>query len=220
MILKINIQSLKSNLLNQLQFIDRRNINDTKKYISNSIDEAFDKLNYCFKHISHEAYNDGKHTFFSPLFSDQNLIFLWFLSKCIWVKTQNEIVCNKVYYLNKMLHSFDCNYKTNLPNIFFVAHGVGIVLGKASYSDFFLVSQNCTVGANKKKYPIISKKVSLGSGASIIGDCKVGEESSIGSGTQIFEQNVKSNMFAMRDKTGKLVFKKNKKPLTCNFFIY
>ena len=220
MILKINSNKIQENIFRQTQFIDSSYPKETKKILKNNFDEALDKVDYCFKFIKHKNYNDGKNTFFSPMFSDQNLIFLWFLSRVIWLKSQNDILADKIYILNKMLHSFDCNYKTKLPEIFFVAHGVGVVLGNATYNNFFFVSQNCTVGANQGKYPVIMEKVGLGAGSSVIGECLIGANTSIGSNTQVFERNIGKNKIVMRTNNGKIIVKKSSKELARNFFKY
>lgn len=218
--LKINQKKIIENVFRQVQFIDSRYPKETKKALNKNIDECLDRVNYCFKYINHKEYNNGKKTFFSPMFSDQNLIFLWFLSRVIWLKSKTPLICDKIYLLNKMLHSFDCNYKTKLPDIFFVAHGLGVVLGNATYNDFFFVSQNCTVGANQDKYPIIMEKVGLGAGASIIGDCLIGAKTSIGSNTQVFEKNIGEKKIVIRSNSGKIIIKKSYNELAKKFFRY
>jgi serine O-acetyltransferase len=76
-------------------------------------------------------------------------------------------------------------YDTKLPEIFLVIHGVGTVLGKAQYSNYFVVYQGCTIGSNHGKYPVLGRGLGLGANAAIIGACRVGDDVSIGMGTAV-----------------------------------
>jgi serine O-acetyltransferase len=109
-------------------------------------------------------------------------------------------------------------YDTKLPDIFIVIHGIGTVLGKASYSDFFVVFQGCTVGINKGKYPTIGKGVTMTSHSSIIGDCTIGDFSTISSHLCLIDQNANSNEAVFRDNNGRICFKESRNPYVHNYF--
>ena len=65
--------------------------------------------------------------------------------------------------------------KSELPNVFAVQHPVGTVLGRASYSDYFMAYQNCTVGANLKgDFPSFGKCAVMYGGSRIIGKTAIG----------------------------------------------
>ena len=99
-------------------------------------------LENCFKYINIPAYSDNKgQTFFSYLHSDQYAHFLYYLSNSLWKISQNKPICDKLIYLNKALNGFFYSYKGSLPDIFFLGHPVGSVLGNANYSDFLVVFQ-------------------------------------------------------------------------------
>ena len=95
-------------------------------------DTALDRLNFCFSHVSFSRYNTNGQTIFNHLYTDQYLVYLWFLANTAWKQNGSEHIYSKIYYLNKALHSFDCMYNTALPNIFLVLHGAGTMLGKAT----------------------------------------------------------------------------------------
>lgn len=216
--LSLKIEKLVAYVLKQLNnyFPDGYNVNlDSFK---KTIEITVDKVAYCFKPINHEAYNLGGKTFFNHLHSDQYATFIWFLSNTVWVEYQDAILANKLFYLNKALHGFSCMYDTNLPNMFMLAHACGTVLGKADYSDFLFVAQNCTVGAHHGIYPKLGKGVALLPGASIIGDCKIGDRVSVGVGTTVYQQNVKSNSIVYTDGNGCLSIKHKTNCFTQNLF--
>ncbi len=186
--------------------------------LARAIDLALDRLDYCFKHIKLPSYRESGSSRFSHLHSDQYLVFLWFLSNTVWSETGLMDVSTKLYYLNKVLHGFDCYFDNPLPDIFFVAHGTGTVLGKARYGDFFYVSKGCTVGANRGFYPVIGKGVGLGAGSSVIGSCRVGDLTSIGAGTHVFDRDVGERSVIFRNVAGQLECRVGDKPLAALVF--
>jgi serine O-acetyltransferase len=167
--------------------------------------DALFRLEHCFLRVRIKRYCVGTQAVFDHLYSDQYLMFLWFLSNSLWQKGADQNTLNKVYLLNKCLHGFDCVYDTALPSIFIVIHGVGTVLGKANYLDYFTVYQGCTVGQTKGNYPRLGAGVGLGAGASIIGSCLVGDFASVGAGCTLTNSKVETNSSIFRDADGALV---------------
>jgi serine O-acetyltransferase len=183
-----------------------------------SLDLALDRVHHSFKHSSIRWYFDGEQALFSHLFSDQYASFLWFLSNTLWQAGAPAFLLDKLFCLNKALHAFECMYNTHLPSIFFLSHTVGTVLGKATYSDFLVVSQGCTVGTHRGKYPVLGRGVALASNASVIGDCQVGDLSSIGSSTTVFQRAIPNSTALYRNEFGQLMQKKSLEPYAQKFF--
>lgn len=170
-----------------------------------SLKDAIYRLEYCFTYNRLYRKPNELHPKFDYLHSDQYLTFLWILSNQIWLDTGDKQLSTKIYYLNKALHSFDCFYDNNLPSIFYVAHGVGITLGKAKYADYLYVCKGVTVGTSRGgKYPVINERVSLGADSTIIGDLTLEANSSVGAGVNLFNHDVKSGTAVIRDENGKL----------------
>lgn len=170
------------------------------------VDMALDKLNHCFGFCLLERYKKGSQTLYNHLYSDHNIVLFWFLASIAHREFKNTTLANKLYYLNKIMHGFDCMYDTNLPDVFLIFHGSGTVLGKATYSNFFVALQGVTVGSHKGGYPNLGSGVALASGSSVIGNCSIGDNSSIGSNTHIFRVNVPSNSVAYSNE-GKVLIK-------------
>ena len=124
-----------------------------------------------------------------------------------------------MYYLNKSLHGFDCSYSTKLPDIFLIFHGVGTVLGKASYSDYFVSLQGCTIGSHRGAYPVLGKGVALAAGSSVIGACELGSGVSVSANTHVYNLDVNANKVVYYDyHAGNLVTKKSVNSYAQDFF--
>jgi serine O-acetyltransferase len=183
------------------------------------LDIAIDRVDYCFKHVSHERYNKDGQTILNHLYGDQYLVFLWFLSNTLWKERGHGILANKLYYLNRILHGFDCMYDTAMPDIFLIFHGTGTMLGKAEYKDYFVAFQGCTVGAHKGKYAVFGKGVTLTAHSSVIGNCKIGDRASISSHTTIFEKDITMDTIVYTDAmTGAIIQKPSKSTFAQQFF--
>lgn len=184
----------------------------------NVIGIALDRLEFCFKHCTLKHYFNGEDVLFNHLFSDHYVMYVWYLANSLWQANAPSDVCNKLYYLNKTLHGLDCNYNTALPDIFLLFHCSGTMLGKATYSDFFVALQGCTIGSQKGVYPVMDKGVSLTAHSSIIGNCKVGKNVSLSAYTNVFETDIPDKTVAYKDRSGAVVFKPAKTSYAQTFF--
>lgn len=148
------------------------------------------------KYFSREK--DGvKEAYFNPFHSVQWMIFLYYLSHSIYLK-EGGAVCDKLYYLNKLMNGLDIFYAIELPKHFGAEHPVGTVMGRAQYGDNFYFYQGCTVGGFHKKdgtiaYPVIGDNVKMYANSTIIGNCHIGNGAKIGAGALIKNQDIPDN---------------------------
>lgn len=190
-----------------------------KDEISKTIDITLDRLNFCFSHALSNRYNGTNGPIFNHLHADQYLMFLWYISNTVYKELSNTNISSKLYYLNKSLHGVDCMYDTKMPNIFLIFHGVGTMLGKAEYNDFFVALQGCTVGSHRGQYPVFGKGVALAANSSVIGDCKLGDRSTVATRTTLFKKQIKNDNTAfMNFETGRLEIKPSKNCYAQQFF--
>lgn len=170
---------------------------EDKVLLEAAFDKTLKRLEYNFSHSTNKYYSDGGETYFSPFHSGQYCIFLYYLSNEIWHNTQNNSVRttlpDRLYFLNKMLNACDLFYEVELPEIFRLDHPVGSVMGRARYSDYFSFGQNCTVGNNRGIYPRLGHHVRMCANFSIIGDCIIGNNVTIGANACIKDQNIPDN---------------------------
>ncbi|MDU8673308.1 MULTISPECIES: LbetaH domain-containing protein [Paenibacillus] len=217
--LTLTMDELHNYVLRQLNnFYPDNDLLSKDKLFKDSFDHALERTEYCFQHIALQAYHHQGNTFFSHLHSDQYTLFLWFLSNSVWKRFDDSELASKLFYLNKALNGVVCMYDANMPNIFLILHG-GVVLGKASYSDFFVCYQGCTVGAINGIYPKLGKGVILAPQSSIIGDCTVGDLVTIGNQALLRNRNLDSRSLYYRHiDTGQHAIKRAKTPWAQSFF--
>lgn len=164
------------------------------------VTEALARLEVSFEAVTDQNFQRGGETFFNHLNSDQYAMFLYLLANTAWRAGGPRSVCDKLFFLNKSLYGIDVFYEVELPRIFHFAHAVGTVLGRATYSDYFLVYQHCTVGASRNEegasrgsFPILGKHVSLYAGATVLGGCTLADGCKISAGSIVMNRNLKPN---------------------------
>lgn len=145
--------------------------------LGRGIDAALARTETCFAATDDKYYARDGSVFFNPLHSGQYTIFLYFLSREIALaEGADSLLADRVYYLNKALNGLDLYHQVEMPNVFMLDHPVGSVLGRATYGEFFRFSQNCTVGNNRGVYPVIGQRVTMMSGATIVGCSRIGDD--------------------------------------------
>lgn len=154
---------------------------------------VLNRCEFCFSHQKNKYYFDDGETFFSPFHSGQYSIYLYYYSNEVW-KEGFPILADKIYYLNKILNACDLFYEVELPSIFMLDHPVGSVMGRASYSDYFSFTQNCTVGNNNGIYPTLGSNVRMCANSMIIGNCVIGDNVTIGANTCIKDEHIEPNL--------------------------
>ena len=188
-------------------FPDGNNLND----LAQVVPKALNKLSHCFTNsIYTQNYRDGQ-CYFDHLNADQYVIFVYYCSTISFFDFSNSVLATKLFYLNKVLHSFHCMFDTILPEIFLILHGAGIVLGKASYADNLVVMHGCTVGANKNfETPTLGKYLLMYPNSSIIGKCNIGDNVCIANGAFLKDEIIASNSVVFGSSPN-LIIKPNKK---------
>jgi len=146
------------------------NYTATHQGVCQSLQKALDRVEYCFSKIKNKYYHKDGQVCFSPLMTDQYASFLYFLANTVFESEGCGELADRIYGLNKALHSVDIYYEVKLPRVFFLIHSVGTVLGRATYGEYFAVYQGVTVGGNLDyEYPEIHEGVSLFSNCSVVG---------------------------------------------------
>lgn len=216
--LSLDRNELKRYLAAQLAYYFPDNIRMEGRDIDVAMDTALERLEYCFKHLTFPSYcTDDGQTHFYHLNGDQYAQFLYYFSNSLWNHSQNKPICDKIIYLNRVLNNFFFSYKGKLPDIFFLGHPIGTVLGNAVYSDYLVVFQNVTVNTSQTPdggaAPILGKGLFLGAGAKIIGNRPIGDRVSISVDTVIYNQAIGDDMVAVTDYNGKVLIKDRKKEI-------
>lgn len=130
---------------------------------------------------------------FNPFHSTQWMTFLYYLSHDLYKNSSS--LCDKIYYINKIMHSVDLFYAIDLPEVWSAEHPLGSVMGRAKYSEGFFFYQGCTVGGTRDKegnlfYPELEENVKMYANSSILGHCHIGPNVQIGAGALVKNQDV------------------------------
>jgi serine O-acetyltransferase len=162
---------------------------DIRPYLGNILA----RTEHCFSRVNNKYFLDGSEVVFNHLHSDQYAMFLYFVSNTLYRNGVHPGVCTKIYLLNKYLHGIDAFYEVALPDVFLFVHPLGTVLGRGTYSDYFLVYQRCGIGSNRDEYPIMKDFVTLRPGSSVLGKCVVNENCTISAGSLLLDRDLQKN---------------------------
>lgn len=171
--------------------------------IAHFADRALARVADCFRPIWIHYYREGDAPLFNHLHTDHYATFLYLFANTVHREGGNPRLATKAYYLNKALHGLDVYHAVELPPVFLFVHPVGTVIGRAAFTDFFAVYQNCTVGGNLDlDYPSFGKGVVLFSGSRVIGACRVGSNCLIAAGASVIDRDIPDNSVAFGPSSG------------------
>lgn len=168
----------------------------------NSFNRAIERTNHCISKI--KAAN-GKE--FNYLNSGHYATFLFFLSREVWVNDGDEFNATRIFLLNKALNGIDLHYEVEMADVFLIGHTVGMVFAKASYQDFCIFHQGCTVGRNLNSRPTLDRGIIMYPHSSIIGSCRVRENTVLAPGVQLINRDTPGNCLVFTGSDGDLIFK-------------
>lgn len=171
---------------------------EDKKCLSACMDDVLTRCEHNFMKTDNKYYQYGEDEVkFDPCHSVQYMIFLYYLSNLLYWQGGYNGLCDKVYYLNKIMNGVDLFYAIELPPVFGAEHPLGSVMGRAKYGEGFFFYQGCTVGGTRKgeqlHYPQIGKNVKMYANSSVLGKCDIGDNVQIGAGCIVKNQDVPSN---------------------------
>ena len=91
----------------------------------------------------------------------------------------------RLFYLNRALNAIDLFYAVEMPEVFFVSHGLGAVLGNATYGNRLVIFQNVTVGRVGQDRPTLGDNIVLYPGAVVTGNARIGNNCVVSAGTVV-----------------------------------
>ncbi|ODV41902.1 hypothetical protein AWV79_31885 [Cupriavidus sp. UYMMa02A] len=180
-------------------FPDRAEI---KPAITRNFGEAMGRVERCFN--ANRIWPQGK---FNTLHSAQYCLFLYYLANTIWRNEEDAGSATRLFLLNKALNGIDMFYEIQMPDIFVLGHSSGIVLAKATYGNYLVLHQHCTVGRNHDVAPVLGEGVVMYPGSSVIGRSQVGNRSVISIGTQVVNRDTPGHCIVFGSDGGNLVFR-------------
>lgn len=134
---------------------------------------------------------------FNHFNSLQYATFLYLLGNEHWRVEPSSLIADRLFCLNRALNAMDLFYGIEMPEVFFVSHGVGAVLGNATYGNRLVFFQNVTVGRVGDSRPTIGENVVLYPGATITGRSEIGNNSVVTAGAVVHGISVPDNVVVM-----------------------
>lgn len=153
-------------------------------------DRALKRLEHCFAAVANKYFFDGTRAVFNHLHGDQYATWLYLLANELHRRGGPASTCAKLFLLNKALHGCDIFYEVELPSIFLLVHPLGTVLGRGEYSDYFVAYQRVGVGSNHDAYPRFGRHVTLRPGASVLGNCRVGDMCQVAAESLVIDRDL------------------------------
>jgi len=154
---------------------------------------VLERVEHCFAQIRNKYFFDGRDVVFDHLHGDQYAMFLYLVSREVYMLNGDTSLASKVFLLNKALHGIDVFYEVELPSVFLFVHPLGTVLGRSSYNDYLLVYQCCSVGSNHDVYPELGQYFTLRPGSAILGACTVGRNCTLAAHSLLVDENLTSD---------------------------
>jgi serine O-acetyltransferase len=175
--------------INNNFYIGNNEIIDLKKSVNNALLRA----EKCYAGNSNKYYwNNEQELIFNPYHSAQYAIFLYFLARDLFLSGK-VLLADRVYFLNKMLNSCDLFYEVKLPDIFFLDHPIGAIIGRGVFSNYFAFRHGCTVGGNHGIFPCFGEFVCLFSNATVLGNASIGSNVFISSNALVKDIDIPDN---------------------------
>jgi serine O-acetyltransferase len=177
---------------------------------------ALERARFCFAHIRHPSFGADGRVIFDHLHGDQYTMFLYYASHTAYV-AGDLTLAKKLFLLNKALNGFFCMYDTELPPVMFLNHALGTVIGRGTYGNFLLVTQNVTFGKERDAAPVIGEGVIVYGGALIAGATTVGDRTVIAANAELRNADVPAEC-VVAGSSPSLIVRPRKRHLTEEFF--
>lgn len=108
----------------------------------------------------------------------------WFYRHKRWV------IARLISQLSRLLTGIEIHPGAKIGERLFIDHGLGVVIGEtAEVGDDVLLYQGVTLGGTGnqrgKRHPTIGNRVVIGTGASVLGDIRIGDGAKVGAGSVV-----------------------------------
>ena len=161
--------------------------------ISEHLSQTLLRFETCISGIQRKYFNINGVMEFNHLNSDHMATFLYLLANTIWKETNNPRIPTKLFYLNKLMNSLDLFFSVELPEVFFLVHPVGSVIGNAHYGNYLAIYQGCTVGAVDGVYPHFGEGTILFAGSTVLGKTVCGDNVTFAARSFVINSEIPEN---------------------------
>lgn len=144
-------------------------------------------------------------TTFNHFNSLQYATFLYLLGNEQWLIRPIDTLADRLFCLNRALNGLDLFHAVQMPEVFFLSHGLGAVLGNATYGNRLVAFQNVTVGRVGDDRPVLGSGVVLYPGACVTGNAVIGNNCVVAAGTVVHGVQIPSNSIVKAGPNGVII---------------
>jgi serine O-acetyltransferase len=175
---------------------------DSKDVKFEAVVDAVVKTNNCISKV--KAYEGDR---FDYMNSGHYATFLYYLSYSLGKIYGDTVEATRVFLLNKAINGIDLYYEIEMPDVFLIGHTVGMVFAKATYSNFCVFHQGCTVGRNQQERPVLEAGIIMFPNSSVIGKCHIRENTVLTPGVRLINADSPGDVIVLTGHDGRPVFK-------------
>lgn len=158
-------------------FLRLSSCNIKEENINKYLDICIKNCTNRFSLIKNKYFQDSNNIYFRSGHYCQLFIFLYELSRIIFLENNKNILLEKIFFLNTIQTNLDVYYTTKLPEKFFPVHPFGSIIGSRTLfrkNSSLIIYNNCSLGRNDKDvHPEIEGELIMLPNSSIIGKCKI-----------------------------------------------
>jgi serine O-acetyltransferase len=143
-------------------------------------------------------------SYFDHFNSLQYASFLYLLSTEASLKGLSTLA-DRLFCLNKSLAGIELYHRVSLGEVFFLSHGLGSVVGNATYGNYIVFFQNVTIGRIGNNVPILGNNLILFPGCSITGQSIIGNNCVIGAKINIHNMSIPDNSIVTLSNNGTII---------------
>ncbi|GGH58513.1 serine O-acetyltransferase EpsC [Rothia aerolata] len=118
-------------------------------------------------------------------YSGMHAIWMHRLAHKLWQKDSTKLAARTLSQFSRFLTGVEIHPGATIGRRFFIDHGMGIVIGEtAEVGDDVMLYHQVTLGGRSlekvKRHPTIGDRVTIGTGAKVLGPVTIGADSAIG----------------------------------------
>lgn len=175
----------------------------------------------CFSGIEKKYFKQNGITHFNHLISDQYCMYLYMLANTLYKESGNTEIPTKLYYLNKVLHTVDIYFTSELPEVFLFVHPLGTIIGRAKFHDMLVIYQGCTIGClNEGTFPEFKGKCTMYANSKVLGNCIIGDNVVLAANCSIVNSEIPDNRVVLGSSPDLIIKTNNKDIIQRPPFIY
>ncbi len=151
-------------------------------------------------------------------YSGMHAIWIHRLSHRLWQKDSTKLLARTLSQFSRFLTGVEIHPGAQIGRRFFIDHGMGVVIGETTeIGDDVMLYHQVTLGGRSlektKRHPTIGHRVTVGTGAKVLGPVYIGDDSAIGGNAVVVHDAPADSIITGIPATSRPRTPEKKKPL-------